>query len=266
MAYDSRRFLSASQLATYSRCPQLYKLQKIDKVPSPPAAWLVKGQAVHSTFEGWEANDRNIPVDFAYEQSWEENLADYVTQYPDLDTWIKTPRVNTVKRDLELRKADGLLEVQRYVARAEAEAHLWEVARLPSGDLALEIPFRINYDTFVVTGRIDVVQRWKHDGSLTVGDYKTGSDSSENYRQLGTYRVGLLEDFGIDVTYGTYWYTKLDRSSGWIDLSRYTKEFLYNQYAALDRAIKSEVFIPSPEKNKCKLCSVRQHCSEMKDN
>ncbi len=265
MAQDSRRHLSVSQLSSYSRCPMAFKLQKFDKVPDPPAAWLTKGQAVHRILEDWELRGRPSAYDFnvAYEEEWTNELTRQKLQHPDLSTWVKTPRVKTTERDLELRKAEGLNEVITYINRAQAESDLWEVLRLTNGRLTLELPFTIDFGEFDVIGRIDVLQRWKADGSITVADYKSGSDRGEAYRQLGTYRVGLMETYGIDVTYGNYWYTKLDRSSGWIDLTRYTKDYLKDQYTQLDTAIANNIFIPAPEKDKCKLCGVRPYCPEM---
>lgn len=266
--WDDRRRLSVSQLGTYSRCPMLYRLQKIDRVPSPPAAWTIKGTAVHDTIEEWERQGRPESFDLVafFEARFEVELQRALGIHPDTKEWIRTPRTVSAERDLELRFVDGIREVSGYAERAIAESHLWQPLRLEDGTVAVELPFTLDFTTFTVVGRIDIVQRWSHDGSVTVGDYKTGSDASENYRQLGVYRLALLENYGLDVSFGRYIYTKLDRSSPWIDLRRYTREYVMGQFAALDRAITYDVFPPAPEKKKCFLCSVRPHCEEMKDN
>lgn len=263
---EPRRRLSVSQLNSYSRCPMLFFLEKIQKVPSPPSAALIKGNVVHAVLEHWELTDREVPVEVNYDMFWDDELEVQLERNPDIDTWGKSPKPLNVANDLRYAKRDGLAEVLRYTARARQESELWEVYKLPDGSLALEIPFSIDFGDVECRGRIDVVQRWKHDGSVTVGDYKTGSPSSESNRQLGTYRVGLRETYGVDVDYGNFWYTKLDRSSGWIDLRRYTKDYLQEQYSALDRAITNNIFIPAPSADKCRSCSVRQYCPEMKDN
>ena len=45
---------SVSQLNQYVRCPQAYKLGRIDKVWARPAAWLPQGTAFHAVAEEHE--------------------------------------------------------------------------------------------------------------------------------------------------------------------------------------------------------------------
>jgi len=269
MAYDDRLHLSASQLSTFSRCPQLYKIEKIDKVRSPPSAALIKGNAVHNTLEQWERGGRSFDVEADYRLIWRAELDDALRAHPDLTTWNHGYGVRDAESDLRLRERDGLWEVQQYISLAEAEAGLWKVAKL-NGDLAIEIPFKIDFTDFVVTGRIDAVQQWHSTNAITVVDYKTGSRKDEAYRQLGTYKVGLEELYGIPVTHGRYFYTKkniktqlMTGSSEWIDLTRYTKDYLREQYATLKRARENNIYLAAPSRDKCGMCSVKKLCPEM---
>lgn len=271
MSYDSRRHRSVSQMSAWTSCQLAYKLKRLDKRPDPPATWTILGIAVHGALEDWERSGREINPEDAYLLHWDLALDKAILKCPDLTTWTRTPGTKSTERDLELRKIQGSSQLLRYVIRAKEEAHMWEPLILPDGQVAVELPFKINFsdDTpFFLTGYIDLVQRWKHDGSITVADYKTGKDDREDYRQLGAYRVALEDNFGLDVKFGRYWYSKLDRPSEWIDLSRYTKDYLLEYYSRLDRQIENatreNLFLPNPSKKGCLFCSVKEHCPEMR--
>lgn len=269
---DDRMHLSASQLSAFSRCGMQYKLIKIDKLPNPPSAALLKGNAVHDVLEEWERKHRDIDLEVAYGRAWQYQLDKATAEYPDMTQWPHDRRTKDATSDLKYRHRDGLQEIINYTRRATDEAEMWHPLQLPNGELAIEVPFSISYGDFVVNGRVDVVQEWNHDGSVTVADYKTGSASGENYRQLGTYRVGLQEAHGITVNFGRYWYTQATRdspagrASDWVDLRRYTREYVGKQYRLLKTARAHDIYIPNPSNTLCGSCSVRQYCPEMKDN
>lgn len=109
---------------------------------------------------------------------------------------------------------------------------------------------------------MDTVLEWP-DGALTIRDLKTGKLKTDN-RQLGIYRVALLKIFDVDIDWGEYFYTKKDlsRSGGYVDLSRYTEDYVGSMLRDLDKAITEEVFLPNPGEH-CQMCGVREHCREM---
>ena len=263
---EVRRARSVSQLKSYTSCPLAFKLERLEKKPSPPAAWTIKGLAVHQAIQLWEESHRAYDWPSGYRNSFDIFRRKAEEKYPDLTQWIKTPSVKTTERDLELREEQGLKELEVYVNRALRQHDEWQPHRLEDGGVAVELPFELDLGDdlpFYLRGYIDLLQYWKADGTVTLSDIKTGSDDREDYRQLGAYRVALKECYDIDITYGRYWYTKLDRGSEWIDLSRYTPEYLLDQYSQLDRAIESGIFLPNPGKSKCKFCPVKLHCPEM---
>lgn len=265
--FIDKRHRSASQLGSYTRCGMAYKLERLDRVPSPPAAWTVRGSAVHAAIENWEKEGRPDWFDAIYEEAWEQAFALHVVRYPDLAQWVRTPRVKSTDQDLKLRKAEGWKQFARYAERAVDEANLW-LPHVIDSQLAIELPFKINFDSgtapFFLVGYIDQVKYWRSDGAITVTDIKTGSDDGEDFRQLGLYRYALKRIYNLDVRFGEYWYTKYDRSSGWIDLSRYTEDYIIDQYSELDRAIESGIFLADPGKRKCATCGVKPYCPEMK--
>lgn len=272
MTYDPRRSRSVSQLKSYTSCGMRYKLERLDKHPSPPAAWTVRGVAVHGVLEDWEKTHRTADPTVLYHMHWARALEQQQNKHPDLDSWIRTPRVKSTERDLELRFQDGLAQVvgndkiPGYIPQALADAGLWQPYRCEDGSLAVELKIKIDFgpsSDFFVIGYVDLVKEWA-DGTLTIADFKTGGDSGEDFRQLGTYREGLKQTYGIDAQYGELLYPKLGRSSGWIDLSRYTLDYLRETYSQLDQGIEAGIFLASPDREKCTLfCAVKQFCEEM---
>lgn len=272
MTDDPRRARSVSQLKSYTGCGMRYKLERLEKKPSPPAAWTIRGIAVHGVAEDWEKSERTADPEQLYEHHWAKALEEQQNKYPDLDSWIKTPRVKSTERDLELRFQDGLdqlvgnAKVPGYIPQALADAGQWQPHRLPDGTLAVELKIKIDFgdsSDFFVIGYVDLVKEWSN-GLLSVADFKTGGDSGEDYRQLGTYREGLRQTYGIDVRQGELIYPKLGRTSGWVDLSRYDADYLRPVYEQLDQGIEAGIFLANPDKEKCNLfCSVKQFCPEM---
>ncbi len=258
---------SISQLNSYTSCGEAYRLERIERVPSPPAAWTVRGIAVHETVRHWEASGRQKDPLELLEEEWAKALSSFMEKEPDLEKWIRTPRTKNTENDIGLRHKDAIQQVQDFVHMAELMSGEWSVRRLADGQLAVELPFEIRLPgcDFDIFGYIDGVLEWSRTGALTLVDYKTGGDAKENLRQLATYRSALKSVYGIDTRYGEYWYTKLNRSSGFKDLSRFDDDYLGRQYATLDRAIEGGIFLPNPSKEGCKFCSVKPFCLEMMD-
>lgn len=257
------RHLSQSQVSKLVNCGELYRLERIERKPSPPAAWTVKGVVVHDVLDWWEKDGRPQFDESEYKARWDTFYQKQLVRYPDLSQWTRTPRTGSTERDLELRYADGLKEILRYVARAESEAHLW-VPFVIEGKPAVELPFELTLPgcDFTVQGYIDMLKFWKQTGVVTVSDYKTGSDKRQNWKQLGLYAYAARTIYGLDVNHGQYFYTKLDRPSKWKDLSDYTGEYLAEEYTKADKIIQQQLFVANPSLDGCTFCTVKQYCKE----
>lgn len=256
MSYDPRRWLSVSKLKSIGKCGRQYQLERIEKVPSRPAGWTVRGIAAHDTIDTWEKDLRASDPESYYQDSWDRALQETILKFPQVDKWQRTPRVKTVAKDLELRKQDGLVQVQRYCERAIDEEDLWRVKEA-------EFPFTLEYENFIIRGIIDQVREWE-DGDLSLWDLKTGGDDSEDNRQLGVYRHGFLKESGIDIGVGAYWYSKLDRASKSIDLNVYTPEYIEAEFTKLDQIMTQNLYMANPSIKSCFACGVAEHCIERK--
>lgn len=261
---------SLSQLNSFTRCGEAFRLQRMVKdLPERPAAWTAVGIALHTAYELWELEDRNgLSLADRFDSAYTTTIEELLVKQPQLKWWIKSPNVGgknedyiqAVEKDIELRKLNGRLQAQSYEEHCRASP--WKLFTDPDGLPVLEIAFEIDLGGVNVVGRIDSLLRWE-DGQVTVRDLKTGAKGDvESNRQLGLYRRAIKDLFDIDITYGEYYYTKFGESGGFVDLRRYTDEYLIDQFHCLDKAINQKLFIVNPGKH-CKLCSVRPWCREM---
>jgi putative RecB family exonuclease len=254
--YDPRTWLSASQWKAVTSCGRRYELERREKAPSRPAAWTPRGTAVHNTIEEWEKEKRRLDWRGFYEQAWTIAVDETLEKFPDTSKWFLTPRVKGVERDLALRHADGLAQVERYVERALDEKSDWEV-------IDTEVSFEVEFPDILLRGKIDQLRRW-NDGELSLWDIKTGGDDSEDNRQLGIYRFGYLDQTGVDIHFGAYFYTKLDRASDSIDLSVYTRNYLNQELQKVKKILDQGLFLANPSIKNCKFCGVADYCLESK--
>lgn len=260
MTEDHRYTRSVSQLKTYTRCSEAYFLERMVKphLPETPAAWTALGSAFHKAYEGWELSNRTGSLGDVFEAEFPLEIERLKERQPDLTEWQKRPRVHTVERDIELYGELGRKQAEAYEAHC-AEAG-WSLFELPNGLPALEVSFELDLEGVPVRGTIDSILEWP-DGRVTVRDLKTGNVDEDN-RQLGLYRHVAIDQFGLDLRWGEYWYTKRGVSGGWVDLTRYTKQYLAGAYAALDRGISNRVFLARPGSH-CGMCGVKPYCPEL---
>lgn len=249
--------LSVSRLKSFTYCGEKYRLEKVEYIPAPPGAWTILGTAFHYTYEAWERSGRVGALRDGFGEQYERAIQEQLVAHP-IETWERRPRIPTVRRDLELYLQTGLQQCDTYEDHCRSAE--WQLATLRDGSLALELQseYQLTED-IIIRFAADKVLRWP-DGRLTVRDLKTGKLIDDN-RQIGFYKVLLKEVFSLEISYGEYWYTKLNRSGGWVDLNRYTEEYMRDQFNALWSAHQGSVFIANPGKQ-CDLCSVRQHCRE----
>lgn len=251
---------SVSQLKSYTRCGEAYRLEKVEEIPSKPGAWTVLGTGFHRAYQRWELAARSgqhlwelFPEE--YDAAVEEAAA-----VVPLDEWFVRPRVLAVKTDIDYYREAGVKQAQFYEDHCRLSD--WKLWNPEDGELMLEYAFDITLGGTRIRGEIDSVLEWP-DGTLTIRDLKTGKLKKDS-RQLGIYRTAIQKILGVDIQWGEYFYTKmgLARSGGWIDLTRYTEDYVGDVLGQLDQAINEGIFLPNPG-DQCEMCGVRQHCREM---
>lgn len=263
--FDHRPYRSVSQLKTYTECSMKYKLIKVDKKPVKGASWTVRGIAVHESIEMWELSNRELDAaTYCKDVAWPNALEKMTLDYPDIDSWIKTPNCKTTSSDLKLREKESPEHVSVYLDRALREEKSWRPWRQNGEVVMAEVGFKLEtFEDFVLVGFIDQIIEWD-DGTFTIKDIKSGKDTYEDYRQLGIYAYAANEMFPeLNIQYGTYWYTKLDRDCGMINLKRYDRNYLQRSFGVLNSGIEAGVYLANPNAEKCKkFCAVKEWCSE----
>ena len=254
-----REHRSVSQLNLYKRCPQAYKLSRIDRVWQRPAAWLAQGSAVHEAIEAWEKSGRSMTLEDAqdvFRESYSRHINEACEVTPDFKVWFRSGPYDG-QTDTERRYTIGLGQVEKYLNWNET--HPDEVIWVhEDGTPGIELAFYIDLDGVPVRGFIDAVV--EVDGEIRVRDHKTGNTPGDDF-QLGVYAVALQEQFGIDKpNSGDYWMGKSGKPTILYPLHEWTREKVSAAFAELEANIQAGRFDPNPEPSKCRFCDVSASC------
>lgn len=263
MAEVRRYNRSVSQLKSYSRCGEQFRLERMlrPRLPKRPASWLAGGIAFQSAADDWEKTERRYDLAGMVEEYYWREIDKLKTEQPDLSLWMKPPR-STVEKDIQNRlKRAQESWVPNYLRYAE-EAE-WEIWHDPFGELALEVEctYELPSGVSVLLG-IDRILYWPTTGKCTVEDIKTGN-REESFRQIGLYifvaNKLFADDLPAPIEHARYWYAKDGAVSEWETRDRWTDEYLDAEYSSLDRGIQNRVFLSNPGDH-CGLCPVQPWC------
>jgi hypothetical protein len=96
-------------------------------------------------------------------------------------------------------------------------------------------------------------------GQLVICDLKTSQQTPSSSLQLGFYKLGIEQTFGVEVKWGNYYMARGNSTSEMVDLSEYTydkMEYLIKQF---DTARKTGIFLPNT--NNCQyMCGLTEYC------
>lgn len=252
------------------RCPEAYRLARIEGVSRRPSVPALAGTAIHV---GTEEVDRLIlagvdDLDTLTRESLtnaETALDSAVDEVCGQGEWT----VDDFKyfgfrpaQTLDWYRATGIPNSMRAYAgwRLGADTHL-DVAMLPGEQPAVELPFEIQLWEIPIVGFIDRLMIERDSLVFYALDIKSGNKPTTD-EQLGLYRYALAEQYGIDVSWGGYVYG-LKRGEAKltppIDLTHWTKEKLYYVYSRADYLINQGIFLPNPGEA-CFTCDVSHAC------
>ena len=256
---------SVSQLTSFARCGEAYRLERIEKAPRMPAAWFAQGVAVHSAieyYERWRCSepdgvDREA-IFTRYYSEYDRLIDEERQREPDLAAWLTGGRVRA-EDDIVRRRERGADMLYRYILYAENAPE--RPLDLGGGEAAVEVPFEIELGGVAVVGAIDMILVWP-DGSLTPRDIKSGSKRPEWYFQLGVYALAIEDLFGVRPEYGDFYMLKDEKPDRPVPLRHYTPEIVGEWFRALDSAVQARAFVPNPGDH-CRTCGVKPFCSAM---
>lgn len=263
MAEQRKYNRSVSQLKSYSRCPEAYRLERMvrPRLPRRPASWHAGGTAFQAAADEWETTGRRYDLAEMVREGYWREIDRLKEEQPDQKLWMKPPR-STIEKDIENRLKSALEKwVPNYLRYAE-EAE-WEIWTTPFNEPALEVECTYEFPSGVsVLLGIDRILYWPSTNICTVEDIKTGNREKDQ-RQLGLYIFVANKLFGDElpapIEHARYWYAKDGGVSDWESSKRWTEEYLDAEYAALDRGIANRVFIANPG-DQCGICSVEPWC------
>lgn len=259
---------SISSLKMYRTCGRQWEEVKFNKISRQPAAWLPQGTAFHAVDEAWERSRRSLaePVlrDMYYD-TFDSELAKYKEEVPNLAQWLTVGRTK-IENDIKARRERGWDQFLVFKARSEAEAETWMPWEMPDGELALEVPFFLQLGDdhhgrpLYIRGYVDSIIYWPKTGQLTARDLKSGN-REKTAIQLGVYSVAMSQQFGEEINFGEYYYSKDNTFSGQIDLRTFNREYLLREFIMMEKGIEARVFNTNPGDH-CALCPAKGICPE----
>jgi hypothetical protein len=249
-----------SQLQSFAKCGEAYRLERVAKAPQRTAAWFVQGTAVHSAIEAYERSYRTLSPDLVAEQFewyWDLDMARAETDQPDHTMWMVGGRK---KRDTDIsqRRALGRQQAIDY-AVLNTPYDDWLPTELVPGEPAVEVPFTLDLGGVTVIGFIDSVLEHRHTGQLRPRDAKTGTKQPTDPYQLATYKIAVEELTGQTVIDGEWWMCKDGKATDPFPLSRYTREKVAAWYVKMDRSERDGNYLANPGDH-CFTCTVKPYC------
>lgn len=265
---------SYSAVRSLLTCGEQYRLEREERVTQRPSSAAIAGRVIHAATEIVDMEIHAGETDLgtltllghqlAAEELTKEIENARSEEYPDPTWWKSYGRATKDKprgEDIHWFGAVGIPNaVSNYIGWRLSRPEL-ELYVMPSGEMAVEVPFLVHIEGVPMKGYIDRVFVDTTTGLPLVVDIKSGvkPDSSQ---QLGLYRQALRA--GIpdeDFRYGGFIYG-LKRGASFtppIDLSVWTDERLAEVYVTADRQIKARLFVPHPG-DACFHCSVSKYC------
>ena len=195
-----------------------------------------------------------MSVDTLWQTAWEECKGDL--DLTNARVGGRATKANPNKEDQTFWQTAGPRWVEGYIAWREANPD-WKIWRAPDGNPGIELAL-----TPVVSGvpvKMIIDRVFEVNGQLVICDLKTSQQTPSSSLQLGFYKLGLEQTFGLEVKWGNYYMARGNATSEMVDLSEYTfdkMEYLIKQF---DTARKTGIFLPNT--NNCQyMCGLTEYC------
>ena len=168
----------------------------------------------------------------------------------------RATKANPNKEDQEFWQSAGPRWVEGYIAWRKTNPS-WKIWTAPDGNPGIELALTPVVNDVPVKMIIDRV--FEVNGELVIVDLKTSQNTPTSSLQLGFYKLGLEQTFGIEVKWGTYYMSRGNNISEMVDLSEYTYEKMEYLIMQFDAARKAAIFLPNT--NSCQyMCGLTEYC------
>ena len=168
----------------------------------------------------------------------------------------RATKANPNKEDVTFWQSQGPKWVEAYIAWRKQNSN-WKIWTAPDGNQGIELAL-----TPVVAGvpvKMIIDRVFEVNGELVIVDLKTSQNTPTSSLQLGFYKLGLEQTFGIEVKWGTYYMSRGNNISEMVDLSEYTYDKMEYLITQFDKARKNAIFLPNT--NSCQyMCGLTEYC------
>ena len=168
----------------------------------------------------------------------------------------RATKANPNKEDVDFWQTAGPRWVDGYIAWRKTNPD-WKIWTAPDGNPGIELGLTPVVGDVAVKMIIDRV--FEINGELVIVDLKTSQNTPTSSLQLGFYKLGIEQTFGIEVKWGTYYMSRGNNVSEMVDLSEYTYDKMEYLIKTFDKARKEAIFLPNT--NSCQyLCGLTEFC------
>ena len=168
----------------------------------------------------------------------------------------RATKANPNKEDVTFWQTQGPRWVDGYIAWRKTNPD-WKIWTAPDGNPGIELALTPIVNDVPVKMIIDRV--FEVNGELVIVDLKTSQSTPTSSLQLGFYKLGLEQQFGIEVKWGTYYMSRGNNISEMVDLSEYTYDKMEYLIMQFDAARKAAIFLPNT--NSCQyMCGLTEYC------
>jgi hypothetical protein len=189
-----------------------------------------------------------------WETAWNESKGDL--DLSNARVGGRVTKANPNKEDVTFWQSQGPRWVEGYIEWRKAN-HNWKIWVAPDGNPGIELALTPTVAGVPVKMIIDRV--FDVDGQLVICDLKTSQQTPSSSLQLGFYKMGIEQTFGIEVKWGNYYMARGNGTSEMVDLSSYTFDKMEYLIEKFDVARKAGVFLPNT--NNCQyMCGLTEYC------
>lgn len=189
-----------------------------------------------------------------WQQAWDECKGDI--DLTNARVSGRVTKVNPNREDVTFWQNTGPTWVANYIAWRSANPN-WKIWVTPDGEPAIELKL----DPVVADVPIKMIldRVFEVNGQLVIVDLKTSKETPASSLQLGFYKLGLEQAYGMEVKWGNYYMSRGSNTVDMIDLSEYTYDKMEYLVSKFDNARKAGIFLPNT--NSCQyMCGLTQYC------
>jgi len=195
-----------------------------------------------------------MSVQQLWDQAWLESKGDI--DLTNARVGGRATKANPNKEDVTFWQNQGPKWVEAYIAWRKQNSN-WKIWTAPDGNKGIELAL-----TPIVAGvpvKMIIDRVFEVNGELVIVDLKTSQNTPTSSLQLGFYKLGLEQTFGIEVKWGTYYMSRGNNISEMVDLSEYTYDKMEYLITQFDKARKNAIFLPNT--NSCQyMCGLTEYC------